>query len=47
MTAKKKQLTSLKGKQVSGKKAGTVKGGSKVMANAHEMKKSLVSNFPR
>ena len=23
------------------------KGGSKIMANAHEMKKSLIANFPR
>lgn len=45
MVAKKK-LTTLKGKQVSPKKAGTVKGG-KIMASAHEMKKALIANFPR
>jgi hypothetical protein len=44
--AEKKRLPALKGKQVPGKKADTVKGG-KVMANAHEMKKALINNFPR
>ena len=28
-------------------RASDVKGGSKIMANAAEMKKSLISNFPR
>lgn len=45
--AAKKKLTALAAKRLSSKKAGTVKGGSKVLANAHEMKKSLISNFPR
>lgn len=46
MTAKKK-LGSLAKRPVSGKKAAAVKGGSKIAANAHEMKKALISNFPR
>lgn len=37
----------LKGLQPNSRGAAGVKGGSKIMANAHEMKKSLISNFPR
>jgi hypothetical protein len=44
--AAKKKLAALKGNQVGGKKAAAVKGG-KIMANAHEMKKALIRNFPR
>jgi hypothetical protein len=32
---------------LSPKKANDAKGGTKVMANAHEMKKTLIGNFPR
>jgi hypothetical protein len=34
-------------KDLAPKKTNDAKGGSKVMANAHEMKKSLIGNFPR
>jgi hypothetical protein len=29
------------------KKTSDAKGGTKIMANAHEMKKALIGNFPR
>ena len=34
-------------KDLPSKKTGDAKGGTKIMANAHEMKKALIENFPR
>jgi hypothetical protein len=34
-------------KDLSPKKTSDAKAGTKIMANAHEMKKSLIANFPR
>ena len=34
-------------KDLSPKKTNDAKGGTKVMANAHEMKKALIGNIPR
>jgi len=34
-------------KDLTPKKTSDAKGGSRVMANAHEMKKALIGNLPR
>ena len=51
MTVKKSGKSKTAGKRglkdLSPKKPTGAKGGTKVMANAHEMKKALIGNFPR
>ena len=51
MTAKKSGKSKPAGKRglkdLSPKRTNDAKGGSKIMANAHEMKKALIGNIPR
>ena len=51
MTAKKSGKSKPAGKRglkdLSPKRTNDAKGGTKIMANAHEMKKALIGNIPR